>query len=153
MVGSIGGVAVPAHIGVHALTLLLCLPYAVFFDAAASLIFGFFPAVPCVFSVKLAFWSSSSAMEWAQRNKYFHILSRVIGCLPMILQSTSIGNLAGAIVASACVSQKSQVWLYLFPLLGFISRFLCFFENQKYSIDISVAEVSPQEHVHDCQRC
>lgn len=53
--------AIPAYVGVHTLTLALCLPYAVFFEAAASLIFGFFPAVVCVFSAKvlgasLSFW-------------------------------------------------------------------------------------------------
>lgn len=45
--------AIPAYVGVHTLTLALCLPYAVFFEAAASLIFGFFPAVVCVFSAKV----------------------------------------------------------------------------------------------------
>ncbi|KAF5443662.1 hypothetical protein F2P56_036200 [Juglans regia] len=40
-------------LGVHTPTLPLCLPYAVFFDVAASLIFGFFPAGRCVFSVKV----------------------------------------------------------------------------------------------------
>lgn len=57
--------AIPAYVGVHTLTLALCLPYAVFFEAAASLIFGFFPAVVCVFSAKvlaasLSFWIGRS---------------------------------------------------------------------------------------------
>ncbi|XAR48267.1 hypothetical protein NMG60_11031024 [Bertholletia excelsa] len=80
--------AIPAYVGLHSLTLALCLPFAVFFEAGASLLFGFFPAVLCVFSAKilgasLSFWigrllfrSSSLAMEWAQRNKYFHLLPR-----------------------------------------------------------------------------
>ncbi|KAJ4720373.1 TVP38/TMEM64 family membrane protein [Melia azedarach] len=164
--------AMPVFIGVHTLTLALCLPYAVFFEAASSLLFGFFPAVLCVFLAKLlgaslSFWigrlvfkSSSSAMEWAQRNKYFHVLSRgvekdgwkfvllarfspmpsyvinyalaatkvgfildfllptVIGCLPMILQNTSIGSLAGAAVASASGSQKSKVFAEGFLIFG-----------------------------------
>jgi uncharacterized membrane protein YdjX (TVP38/TMEM64 family) len=46
------------------------------------------------------------------------LLPTVIGCLPMILQNTSIGSLAGAAVASASGSKKSQVWSYLFPYLG-----------------------------------
>ncbi|XP_062155404.1 uncharacterized protein LOC133863476 [Alnus glutinosa] len=198
--------AIPAYIGVHTLTLALCLPYAVFFEAAASLIFGFFPAVVCVFSAKvlaasLSFWigrlvfkSSSSAMEWAQRNKYFHLLSKgverdgwkfvllarfspipsyvinyalaatkvgfivdfllptIIGCLPMILQNTSIGSLAGAAVASASGSQKSQVWSYLFPVIGIASSFLISLRIRKYSADISAAEASNSEHVHDCNK-
>lgn len=53
--------AIPVYVSVHTLTLALCLPYAVFFEAAASLLFGFFPAVLCVFSAKLlgaslSFW-------------------------------------------------------------------------------------------------
>lgn len=53
--------AIPAYVGLHTLTLALCLPYAVFFEAGASLLFGFFPAVLCVFSAKilgasLSFW-------------------------------------------------------------------------------------------------
>ena len=53
--------AMPAYVGIHTLTLALCLPYAVFMEATASLIFGFFPAVLCVFSAKvlgasLSFW-------------------------------------------------------------------------------------------------
>ena len=45
--------AIPAYVALHTLTLALCLPYAVFFEAAASLLFGFFPAVLCVFSAKI----------------------------------------------------------------------------------------------------
>lgn len=45
--------AIPLYVVAHALTLSLCLPYAVFFEAGASLLFGFFPAVFCVFFAKL----------------------------------------------------------------------------------------------------
>jgi len=53
--------AIPVYVLVHTLTLALCLPSAVFFEAAASLLFGFFPAVLCVFAAKvlgasLSFW-------------------------------------------------------------------------------------------------
>ncbi|KAL6190711.1 hypothetical protein ACLB2K_037105 [Fragaria x ananassa] len=150
--------AIPLYVAIHTLTLALCLPYAVFFEAAASMLFGFFPAVLCVFAAKLlgaslSFWigrlifkSSTSAMDWVQKNKYFAVLSRgverdgwrfvllarfspmpsyiinyalaatkvrflvdfllptVIGCMPMILQNTSIGSLAGAAVSSAAGS-------------------------------------------------
>lgn len=53
--------AIPVYVAAHTVTLALCLPYAVFFEAGASLLFGFFPAVICVFSAKvlgasLSFW-------------------------------------------------------------------------------------------------
>ena len=67
----------------------------------------------------------------------------------MIMQNTSIGSLAGAAVASASGSQKSQVWSYLFPALGIISSIFISLRIRKYSTDISLAEVSPSEHVHD----
>ena len=131
-------------------------------------------------------------MEWAQRSKYFHLLSRgverdgwrfvllarfspmpsyvinyalaatnvgfivdfllptVIGCLPMILQNTSIGSLAGAAVASTSGSQKSKVWSYLFPLLGIVSSILISMRIKKYSSDIAVVESSPSSHSNDC---
>ncbi|KAL6951946.1 hypothetical protein U1Q18_028897 [Sarracenia purpurea var. burkii] len=194
--------AMPAYVGLHTLTLALCLPYAVVFEAGASLLFGFFPALLCVFSAKilgasLSFWigrlafrSSSLAMEWAQRNKYFHLLSKgveqdgwrfvllvrfspipsyiinyalaatgvgftvdfllptVIGCLPMILQNTSIGSLAGAAVASASGSKKSKVWSYLFPFIGILSSILISLRVKRYAADIAVA-VCPNEDIKD----
>lgn len=45
--------AIPAYVALHTLTLALCLPYAVFFEAGASILFGFFPALICVFSAKI----------------------------------------------------------------------------------------------------
>ena len=60
--------AMPAYVGVHTLTLALCLPSAVFFEAASSLIFGFFPAVLCVFSAKVL---AASLSFWIGRF-YFH---------------------------------------------------------------------------------
>lgn len=195
--------AMPAYIAIHTLTLALCLPYAVFFEAGASLLFGFLPAVFCVFLAKilgasLSFWigrlvfrSSNAAMEWAQRNRYFHVLSRgverdgwrfvllarfspmpsyvinyalaatkvgfvldfllptVIGCLPMILQNTSIGSLAGAAVSSTSQSQKSKVWSYLFPALGIASSILISMRIKKYSADITMVEISPKDQTCD----
>lgn len=70
----------------------------------------------------------------------------------MILQNTSIGSLAGAAVASASGSQKSQVWSYLFPVIGIASSFLISLRIRKYSADISAAEASTSEHVHDCNK-
>ncbi|WOL01789.1 hypothetical protein Cni_G10506 [Canna indica] len=179
--------AIPAYVAAHTVTLALCLPYAVFFEAGASLLFGFLPAVLCVFSAKvlgasLSFWigravfrSSKSATEWAHSSKYFHLLSRgverdgwrfvllarfsplpsyvinyglaatkvaflvdfllptVIGCLPMILQNTSLGSLAGAAIASSTGSKKSQLYSYLFPLLGIFSTILISLRIKKYS--------------------
>lgn len=196
--------AIPAYVGLHTLTLALCIPYAVFFEAGASFLFGFFPAVLCVFSAKLlgsslSFWigrlvfrNSSWAMEWAQRNKYFRLLSKgveqdgwrfvllarfspipsyiinyalsatgvgfivdfllptVIGCLPMILQNTSIGILAGAAVASATGSQQSQLWSYLFPLLGILSSILISLRVKRYATNISDAVSCPSEDISDC---
>ncbi|KAH9620118.1 hypothetical protein KSS87_023886 [Heliosperma pusillum] len=184
--------AIPVYVGVHTLTLALCLPYAVFFEAGASLLFGFLPAILCVFFAKilaasLSFWigrlifkSSTSAMEWAQGNKHFHVLSKgveqdgwkfvllarfspvpsyvinyalaatnvrfladfllptVLGCMPMILQNTSIGSLAGAAVASASGSQKSQLWSYIFPIMGIMSSILISLRIRKYSKSISI---------------
>ncbi|KAG9144774.1 hypothetical protein Leryth_017250 [Lithospermum erythrorhizon] len=186
--------AIPVYVGLHTLSLALCLPNAVFFEAGASLLFGFLPAVFCVFCAKilgaslsffigrLVFRSSTSATEWVQRNKYFHVLSRgverdgwkfvllarfspmpsyvinyalaatrvnfvvdfllptVVGCMPMILQNTSLGSLAGAAVASASGSGKSQVWSYIFPLLGVVSSVLISLRIKKYSADIAVSD-------------
>ncbi|XXG78210.1 hypothetical protein AAC387_Pa08g2198 [Persea americana] len=202
---------IPLYVTVHTLTLSLCLPYAVFFEAGASLLFGFLPAIICVFSAKilaasLSFWigrflfrGSNTAREWAQGNKYFHILSRgverdgwkfvflarfspipsyvinyalaatkvgflmdfllptVIGCLPMILQNTSIGSLASIAVASTTGSEKSQVLSFLFPLLGIVSSILISFRIKKYSSEVTVdAELKPAmpssgENNHECK--
>ncbi|KAL4361007.1 hypothetical protein GQ457_04G034070 [Hibiscus cannabinus] len=192
--------AIPLYISLHTLTISLCLPYAVFFEAGASLLFGFLPAVLCVFSAKLmgaslSFWigrlvfkSSPSAMNWVHSNKYFHILSRgverdgwrfvilarfspipsyvinyalaatnvrfivdfllptVVGGIPMILQNTSIGSLAGAAVASASGSQKSKVWSYILPLLGITSSILISLRIKKYTSDVNLAESSSGDH-------
>ena len=45
--------AIPIYVLAHTVTLALCLPNAVFFEAGASLLFGFFTAVLCVFSAKV----------------------------------------------------------------------------------------------------
>ncbi|KAL0421659.1 UNVERIFIED_CONTAM: hypothetical protein Slati_3188800 [Sesamum latifolium] len=68
------------------------------------------------------------------------LLPTVIGCLPMILQNTSIGSLAGAAVASASGSQRSQVWSYVFPLLGISSSILISLKIKKYSSDIAFSD-------------
>ncbi|PIA34683.1 hypothetical protein AQUCO_03700159v1 [Aquilegia coerulea] len=195
--------AIPIYILIHTVTLALCLPYAVFFEAGASLLFGFFPAVICVFCAKilgasLSFWigrlvfrSSSATMAWIQNNKYFLILAKgverdgwkfvllarfspmpsyiinyglaatkvgflvdflfpsVIGCLPMIIQNTSIGSLAGAAVASASGSQKSQVLSYLFPLLGIVSSILISLRIKKYSSELAVDEPASGNRIND----
>jgi uncharacterized membrane protein YdjX (TVP38/TMEM64 family) len=51
--GALGPWAAPAYIAAHALMLSLCPPYAIFFEGAAALIFGFLPGVACVFSAKV----------------------------------------------------------------------------------------------------
>lgn len=68
------------------------------------------------------------------------LLPTVIGCLPMILQNTSIGSLAGAAVASASGAKKSQIWSYVFPLIGVLSSILISLRIKKYSADILVTE-------------
>lgn len=127
-------------------------------------------------------------MEWAQRNKYFHLISRgverdgwkfvllarfspvpsyvinytlaatdvrflldfllptAIGCLPMILQNTSIGSLAGAAVASASGSKKSQIWSYIFPVVGILSSVVISLRIKKYSTQVSVSEIAPKQN-------
>lgn len=57
--------AIPTYVAVHTLTLALCLPHAVFFEAGASILFGFLPALLCVFSAKVlaasfSFWFGRS---------------------------------------------------------------------------------------------
>lgn len=199
--------AIPLYVLAHTLTLSLCLPYAVFFEAGASLLFGFLPAILCVFSAKvlgasLSFWigravffSSKSAMEFARRNKYFNLLSKgverdgwrfvllarfspvpsyvinyalaatkvrflidfllptVIGCLPMILQNTSIGSLASAAVASSTGSNKSQLFSYLFPLIGIGSSVLISLRIKKYSSGIVSAAVYESSGPSDSNGC
>ncbi|PWA86997.1 SNARE associated Golgi protein family [Artemisia annua] len=190
----LGNWAIPVYVAVHTVSLSLCLPYAVFFEAGASILFGFFPALICVFSAKvlgasLSFWigrllfrSSTSATQWAHGNKYFHVLSRgverdgwkfvllarfspipsyiinyalaatnvrflrdflvptVLGCLPMILQNTSIGSLAGAAVASSTGSEsnKSKIWSYVFPMMGITSSIIISLRIKKYSSSIAI---------------
>lgn len=190
--------AMPTYVIIHTITLALCLPYAVFFEAGAALLFGFFRGVLCVFSAKmlgasLSFWlgralfrSSTSAMAWVQRNKYFHILSKgvardgwrfvllarfspvpsyvinyglaatdvrffvdfliptVVGCIPMILQNTSIGSLTNAAVSSDSRSGKSQLSSYLFPLLGITSSVLISLRIKKYSSEINILDDTSQ---------
>lgn len=190
--------AIPVFVLAHTLTLALCLPSAVLFETGASLLFGFLPAVFCVFSAKilgasLSFWigravfrSSKSAREMVQTSRYFHIVAKgveqdgwkfvllarfsplpsyvinyamaatevgffvdflfptVLGCLPMILQNTSVGSLAGAAVASSTGSKKLNISSYLYPLLGIGSSVLISLRIKKYSAvyssGIAVAE-------------
>ncbi|XP_020106687.1 uncharacterized protein LOC109722923 [Ananas comosus] len=64
----------------------------------------------------------------------------IIGCLPMILQNTSIGSLAGAAVASSTGSKKSNIYSYFFPLLGIASSVLISLRIKKYSSKFAIAE-------------
>jgi uncharacterized membrane protein YdjX (TVP38/TMEM64 family) len=63
---ALGPWAAPSYVLAHALTLALCPPYAIFFEGAAALVFGFLPGVACVFSAKilgasLSFWIGRSS--------------------------------------------------------------------------------------------
>ncbi|EPS66796.1 hypothetical protein M569_07981 [Genlisea aurea] len=60
--------AIPAYIGLHTVSLALCLPYAVFFEAGASMLFGFLPALFCVFSAKVL---GASMSFWIGRSFFF----------------------------------------------------------------------------------
>nr|ABA94087.1 expressed protein [Oryza sativa Japonica Group] len=65
---ALGPWAAPAYVAAHALTLALCPPYAILFEGAAALLFGFLPGVACVFSAKvlgasLSFWIGRSCWD------------------------------------------------------------------------------------------
>ncbi|KAE8694105.1 respiratory burst oxidase-like protein D-like [Hibiscus syriacus] len=74
------------------------------------------------------------------------LLPTVVGSVPMILQNTSIGSLAGAAVASASGSQKSKVWSYILPSLGIMSSIVISLRIKKYSRDINMVESSSTDH-------
>lgn len=84
------------------------------------------------------------------------LLPTIIGCFPMILQNTSIGSLASAAVASSTGSQKSQVFSYLFPLLGIVSSIMISLRIKKYSSEITAdMELKPStptssDNIHEC---
>lgn len=68
------------------------------------------------------------------------LLPTVIGCLPMILQNTSIGSLAGLALAPGADSGKSSLFSYLFPMLGIGSSILISLRIKKYSSGFVMAE-------------
>ena len=74
------------------------------------------------------------------------LLPTAIGCLPMILQNTSIGSLAGAAVATASGSKKSQIWSYIFPVVGILSSVVISLRIKKYSTQVSVSEIAPKQN-------
>lgn len=45
--------AIPLYISIHTISIALCLPSAIFLETGASILFGFFPSVLCVFSAKI----------------------------------------------------------------------------------------------------
>lgn len=61
----------------------------------------------------------------------------VIGCLPMILQNASVGSLAGMAVASVAGKPKTQLWGYVFPVLGVLSSVLITMRVKRYSAGIT----------------
>nr|GEZ84235.1 SNARE associated Golgi protein family [Tanacetum cinerariifolium] len=74
------------------------------------------------------------------------LVPTVLGCLPMILQNTSIGSLAGAAVASSTGSEsnKSKIWSYVFPMMGITSSIIISLRIKKYSSSITIDE-KPEE--------
>ncbi|KAJ1391401.1 SNARE associated Golgi protein [Sesbania bispinosa] len=77
------------------------------------------------------------------------LLPTVIGCVPMILQNTSIGSLASAAVATASGNKKSQIWSYFFPIAGILSSVLISWRIKKYSTQVSVSEISSSKNKTD----
>jgi uncharacterized membrane protein YdjX (TVP38/TMEM64 family) len=78
--GALGPWAALAFVAAHALTLALIPPYAIFFEGAAALIFGFLPGVACVFSAKvlgasLSFWIGRSGHPSFLLSLYHFFLS------------------------------------------------------------------------------
>jgi len=45
--------AIPLYIAIHTISIALCLPSAIFLETGASLLFGWFASVLCVFSAKI----------------------------------------------------------------------------------------------------
>ncbi|GJY28385.1 SNARE associated Golgi protein family protein [Tanacetum coccineum] len=74
------------------------------------------------------------------------LVPTVLGCLPMILQNTSIGSLAGAAVASSTGSEsnKSKIWSYVFPMMGITSSIIISLRIKKYSSSIAIDD-KPEE--------
>lgn len=68
------------------------------------------------------------------------LLPTVIGCIPMILQNTSVGSLAGAAISSTSRPQKSRILSYSLPVLGIVSSIVISWRVKKYSSLITVAE-------------
>lgn len=81
------------------------------------------------------------------------LLPTVIGCLPMILQNTSIGSLAGAAVASASGANGVVIWSYVLPLLGIVSSILISLRIKMYSADLtSTDQLQLQDSKHKSSR-
>eukprot|EP00252_Welwitschia_mirabilis_P023149 TRINITY_DN6477_c0_g1_i1.p1 TRINITY_DN6477_c0_g1~~TRINITY_DN6477_c0_g1_i1.p1 ORF type:complete len:266 (+),score=36.06 TRINITY_DN6477_c0_g1_i1:217-1014(+) len=66
------------------------------------------------------------------------LLPTIIGCIPMILQNTSIGSLTSAAVMSDPQISKSKISSYLFPMLGILSSILISMRIKKYSSEIKI---------------
>jgi uncharacterized membrane protein YdjX (TVP38/TMEM64 family) len=69
---ALGPWAAPVYVAAHALTLALCPPYAIFFEGAAALVFGFLPGVACVFSAKIL---GASLSFWIGRSRHLSFIS------------------------------------------------------------------------------
>jgi uncharacterized membrane protein YdjX (TVP38/TMEM64 family) len=73
------------------------------------------------------------------------LLPTIIGCLPMILQNTSIGSLAGLAMGPSKDTSKSSIFSYLFPMLGIGSSILISFRIKKYSSGFVMAKDEVQK--------
>lgn len=107
--GALGPWAAPAYVAAHALTLALCPPYAIFFEGAAALFFGFLPGVACVFCAKIL---GASLSFWIGRSRHapFVLLHP---CLFVVLDQVfwaSHGSRDLSLLPVCVISNFEAVW-------------------------------------------
>ncbi|KAF3524157.1 hypothetical protein F2Q69_00046114 [Brassica cretica] len=117
--------AIPTYVAVHTVTLALCLPHAVFFEAGASILFGFLPALLCVFSAKVlaasfSFWIGSYLARAIEKAIDSAILSRRWIPLHGYSLATSLLSRRGFCLAGALVST-----VLLSLILNAVQRICC----------------------------
>lgn len=71
------------------------------------------------------------------------LLPSILGCVPMILQNTSIGSLTRAATHSEANGEKSGPLSYLLPLMGVTSSILIAWRIKKYTSNVLPSEVAP----------
>ncbi|URE13755.1 SNARE associated Golgi protein [Musa troglodytarum] len=110
--------AIPAYVVAHTVALALCLPYAVFFEVSASLLFGFLPAVLSVFSAKvlgasLAFWIGRQCFGAQNQQQSGHTAADTSISLPEDLNAM-VGDLCFLLGSHPCpLMSLTMDWLPL----------------------------------------